>query len=83
MATLLHDIREYDRLVQEIENAFYDEEEVDVLERRVCLLERRMRAALPLVKRFGLFELFPVKEWKQGGSRGRKFVGLEAEKMGF
>ncbi|MCJ1443004.1 MAG: hypothetical protein MMC23_003501 [Stictis urceolatum] len=45
-------------------------------------LEPLMRAAIPLLRKFGMFELFPPEEWaaegREGVSQGRWWVGREA-----
>ncbi|KAI5925430.1 hypothetical protein F4810DRAFT_79272 [Camillea tinctor] len=38
-------------------------------------LEESFRAALPLLHKVGLFDLFPPEEWVRGGNEGRRAVG--------
>ncbi|CAG9946895.1 unnamed protein product [Clonostachys rosea f. rosea IK726] len=48
-------------------------------------LEPAMKAAIPLLSKVGMFELFSAEEWIQGDNEGRKFVGrayLDYQKEG-
>lgn len=48
-------------------------------------LESVMKAAVPLLSKVGMFELFSAEEWIQGDNEGRKFVGrayLDYQKEG-
>lgn len=38
-------------------------------------LRMALRAAIPLLTKVGMFELFPPEEWIQGDNEGRKLVG--------
>lgn len=38
-------------------------------------LQERMKAALPLLKKVGFFDLFTPEEWMAGSNEGRKLVG--------
>ena len=40
-----------------------------------------MKAAIPILRRIGMFDLFTPEECMQGESLGRKFVGEEASTM--
>ncbi|KAF2809364.1 uncharacterized protein BDZ99DRAFT_571203 [Mytilinidion resinicola] len=44
-------------------------------------LAEQMKAALPVLKKVGMFDLFTPDEWVQGKSPGRKLVGEEAKKL--
>ena len=67
VATLLHNIRVYDQSSDEAEET---------------KLEREMKAAILLLKRLGMFDLFTLEEWQHGNSAGKRFVGEQAGKMG-
>ena len=45
-------------------------------------LERQIRAALPVLVKVGMFNLFSVEEWEAGKSEGRKMVGRVARESG-
>ena len=38
-------------------------------------LRTALRAAIPLLMKVGMFDLFPPEEWIQGDNEGRKQVG--------
>ncbi|KAK7222167.1 hypothetical protein V2G26_010170 [Clonostachys chloroleuca] len=38
-------------------------------------LEPAMKAAIPLLSKVGMFDLFSAEEWIRGDNEGRKFVG--------
>ena len=38
-------------------------------------LRTALRAAIPLLQKVGMFDLFPPEEWIQGNNEGRKLVG--------
>ncbi|EHA23126.1 hypothetical protein CBS63078_4679 [Aspergillus niger] len=38
-------------------------------------LRMALRAAIPLLTKVGMFDLFPPEEWIQGDNEGRKLVG--------
>ncbi|KAI0014493.1 hypothetical protein F4779DRAFT_612782 [Xylariaceae sp. FL0662B] len=42
---------------------------------KTAALEEAMRAALPLLDRVGLFDLFTPEEWIRGNNEGRSAVG--------
>jgi hypothetical protein len=50
-------------------------------------LEKEMEAAIPLLSKLGMFELFCVEEWESGGTtegaarEGKMFVGRRAREM--
>ncbi|CEJ83167.1 hypothetical protein VHEMI03187 [[Torrubiella] hemipterigena] len=41
-------------------------------------LEPAIRAAVPVLRKVGMFDLFPPEEWVEGGSPGRALVGTLA-----
>ncbi len=43
-------------------------------------LELKVKATIPLSRKLGMFDLFPKKEWMQGKSPGRKFIGVCGKK---
>jgi hypothetical protein len=43
-------------------------------------LESRLNAAVPVLKKVGMFDLFKPEEWTRGESEGRKLVGTLATK---
>ncbi|KAJ3005301.1 hypothetical protein HKX48_000760 [Thoreauomyces humboldtii] len=65
-ATLLHNIELYDSAIVA--------EDFDAARK----LEGEMRAAVPTLRKVGLFRLFVPEEWAAGQSPGRKYVGLVA-----
>ena len=44
-------------------------------EQKTARLEEAMAAALPLLDKVGLFDLFAPDEWIQGSNEGRRAVG--------
>jgi hypothetical protein len=44
-------------------------------------LEPAIRAAVPLLKMVGMFDLFTPDEWSSGGGDGRKLVGQVAKEL--
>jgi hypothetical protein len=42
---------------------------------RMAQLEADIGSALPLLRKVGLFELFPPEQWMQGSNEGRKLIG--------
>ncbi|KAL7904949.1 hypothetical protein GGI35DRAFT_190675 [Trichoderma velutinum] len=45
-------------------------------------IEPAIRAAIPVLQRVGMFDLFKPQEWIQGGSPGRALVGKLAIEQG-
>lgn len=44
-------------------------------------IEPALRAAIPILQKVGMFDLFRPEEWVEGGSPGRAFVGKVAMEM--
>lgn len=42
---------------------------------KMAELREALRAALPLLRKAGMFDLFRPEEWIQGDNEGRKLVG--------
>lgn len=84
VGALLVNIAEYDRITAENQGQAAQTPEVAAKQRE---LEKRMLAALPMLHKVGLFNLFTPDEWSNTtpskDSPGRRFVGLEARKRGF
>lgn len=45
-------------------------------------LQAKIKAAVPVLKMAGMFDLFSPEEWMSGTSEGRKLVGRLAAEMG-
>jgi len=72
VATLLYNIRLYDRMS-------VDEESQGEREQ----LAKEIRAAVPVLGKIGFFDLFSADEWVVGKSAGRTLVGEEGKVLGF
>lgn len=79
IGALLVNIKAYDKITS-------NQEEIDSFDDKIKDLEDKFKAALPLLKRVGLLDIFPPEEWIAGSaSPGRKRVGelvLEVENTG-
>lgn len=77
IGALFMNIKTYDAVVANKDNDPQADE-------KLRELEGMFRAALPVMRRVGFFELFEPREWVQGArSAGRKRVGeLAGEEMG-
>ncbi|RAL01770.1 uncharacterized protein BO80DRAFT_444453 [Aspergillus ibericus CBS 121593] len=53
----------------------YNEAHADGDQAKMEALRTALRAAIPLLKKVGMFDLFPPEEWIQGDNEGRKVVG--------
>src|SRR6187402_1137018 len=74
VATLLHNIRLYDKIISAGEEASSEEKEQ---------LEREIKSAVPVLGKLGFFELFSTEEGAAGKSEGRRLVGVEGRALGF
>lgn len=74
VATLLYNIRAYDELVAK---SAIDQAVIVKLKQ----LEREITAAVPVLKKLGMFELFSIEEWCLGDHPGRQLVGQTAKEL--
>lgn len=70
VATLLYNIRLYDRIVAE--NGSEEEKEQ---------LSKEIESAVPILGNLGFFDLFSTDEWAAGKSKGRILVGVEGKRL--
>lgn len=75
VATLLYNIREYDKLIAEGES-LSDDKKVE-LEK----LAGEIKAPVPILIKLGMFELFNLEEWCAGNRPGRTLVGRTAKEL--
>jgi hypothetical protein len=75
VATLLYNIRAYERLIAE--GAASDDDENAEVEK----LGREIKAAVPVLTKLGMFELFSPEEWCAGNRPGRQLVGQAAKEL--
>ncbi|PYI10311.1 hypothetical protein BO78DRAFT_361603 [Aspergillus sclerotiicarbonarius CBS 121057] len=53
----------------------YNEAHADGNQAKMEALRTALKTAIPLLKKVGMFDLFPPEEWIQGDNEGRKLVG--------
>ena len=83
VGALLVNIKTYDQLVRAISD---DAKEQQLTKTQIQELEAKFKAALPVLKMVGMFDLFEPREWIENSpSPGRTRVGelfIEAEEAG-
>jgi hypothetical protein len=71
VATLIHNIRLYDKIVAR-----------DGSEEEKEQLAKEIKSAVPVLGNVGFFDLFSTDEWTAGKSEGRRLVGIEGKRLG-
>jgi len=78
VATLLLNIRTYDGLVAQKGTSRDGAAEI---ERQTAQVADEIKAAVPVLLKLGMFELFSVDEWSAGAHPGRNLVGKFAKEL--